>query len=386
MEYARLSISSSPTDMPGSPGDSKTTLRISQAALAPPPSKIGPRLEMLLLLAGGLLFATAHFLYYHFTDGRATMDTPLSQEWTIRIGTALAFLTKTCWTVAALVAHAQQVWRTVEEPGKRFDAATVDALFAVVADFTKFHRWRMMRHARTATAIAIVVWCLPLSAVFAPATLTVVPANAPQTISAEVPVIDFANATKFAQLATCSASSCGVQPIGDGGTAVQFRFPSAQTVVQTAATSSGGRIQQMVPVYPNSTYQISFFGPAILCTEAIPATVIDIDHIDNLTATVPDQVSVRETMYCLPALTAPFKMVTYLVLDSTYSRASFPTANMMFRRRMDRIRWRKSQMISAFFIAFNTIADYRCLQDQHARLQLLRLRAGERARQVSRRD
>lgn len=298
MDYAKLSESASTTNVPRSSSNSKTAIRMPQAALPPPPSLIGPQLEMFLLLAGGALFATAHFLYYHFTSGHAVLATHLSQEWTIRIGTAFALLTKTCWTVAILVAHAQQVWRTVEQPGKRLDAATVDALFAVASDFTKFRHMSMMRRARIATTMALIVWCLPLSAVITPATLTVVPAaSVGWSVSADVPMVDFTNATKFAELATCTPDVCGVQAIGDSNFAVQFRYPNAQTVVQTTATLSGGRIQQMAPAYLNSTYSISFFGPAILCTKADSATVEEIDRIDNLTATVPNQVSFRNTIF-----------------------------------------------------------------------------------------
>lgn len=44
----------------------------------------------------------------------------------------------------------------------------------------------------------------------------------------------------------------------------------------------------MVPMYPNSTYDIASFAPAFKCTAANQFTVADIDRIDNLTAPSPE--------------------------------------------------------------------------------------------------
>lgn len=170
----------------------------------------GSPLEMLLLFTGGTISAIAHQLYYHFLDGKPVSSTHISQEWVIRIGTGQAFLAKTCWKVAILIARAQQVWVTMDQ--KHLSLKTIDAMFTAATDFTSFRRWEMVSHAKIATLLALVAWFLPLSAIVTPSTLTVIPLSRPnaRTLTAEVPLVDFRNATRFAALSTYGLDECPV--------------------------------------------------------------------------------------------------------------------------------------------------------------------------------
>lgn len=241
-------------------------------------------IEMIVLLLLGIAGGVAHLVYYHSLDGRSVASQSISQEWAIRIGTGLAFLTKTVWTVAVLTAQSQQAWTTMDR--KPLAATTVDAMILAPTNFTKFRHISLIKHAKTATLLAAIAWCIPLSAIFTPATLTVEPTSQPdpQHKSAKVPSIDMTNVTKFATMATCAADSClsSIPPTAYG--AMQFRYPNAQTVLVTTAALSSGQIQSMTPQFPNSTYTTRFFGPALRCDNANQSAALSIETLDKMTA------------------------------------------------------------------------------------------------------
>lgn len=260
--------------------------------------KMRAPLEMTLLLLLGIIGAVAHQLYYHSLHGRTVSSQNVSQEWNIRIGTGLAFLTKTGWTVAVLVAQSQQVWTTMDRKTLSVDIA--DAMILAPTNFLKFRHFSFVRRAKTATLLALLVWCIPLSAIFTPATLTVVSVIQPnpRTLKAGVPMIDFANATNFAALGTCSPDACGVTAGPEVFGALQFTYPNAQTVLLAAAGASSGQIQAMVPKYPNSTYTVPFFGPAIQCQNANASAAQSIKDMYSATAPPYNQYQGRpETSY-----------------------------------------------------------------------------------------
>lgn len=73
---------------------------------------------MLGALAGGSIFAVTHHLFYYFLDGKNadqsySISNVSSQEISIALGTALAFLVKACLVFAVSVAFVQVFWRTI---------------------------------------------------------------------------------------------------------------------------------------------------------------------------------------------------------------------------------------------------------------------------------
>lgn len=281
---------------------------------------------MLGLLGLGALAAVGHLLYYHSLDGSRVSSSSVSQEWNIRIGTGLALIAMTAWTVTVVVAQAQRVWQTQDQ--KQLGLNTIDAVLTAATDFSAFRRGSMLARAKLATLLAFVVWLIPLSAVFTPATLTVVPNDRrnSRVIQETVPNIDFDSAAKFAGLATCSASRCGLTDTPSGiATAIQFRYPNAQTIVEIVSTMSSGRIQSMSPQYPNSTYTTSFYGPVFNCSAANSSTVTEIDRIDQLTNTTS---SASVTYYAfVPGLSSNNTLVAvdFAKLPTTWSEITNAT-------------------------------------------------------------
>ncbi|TPX18945.1 uncharacterized protein E0L32_011338 [Thyridium curvatum] len=247
----------------------------------------GAPTEMGVLVLVGFLGALGHLLFYHSMDGRSVSVAPLSQEWTLRIGSVLAFVAKTCWTVAVIVAHAQQVWTALDR--KNPSLKTIDAMFSSVSDFTNFRHFAMVRTAKVATVLAIVAWCIPLSTIVTPSTLTVVsaPRTSSHTVEATVPMVGFSNASNFAAMATCTKGLCplSLNPT-NSNSGIQYRYPNAQTVVLSSATCSSGRIQAMVQQYSNSSYRIGFHAPVLSCKKADDTAIASIQAVDK--QTVPD--------------------------------------------------------------------------------------------------
>jgi len=201
----------------------------------------------------------------------------------------LAFLVKTSWTMAVLVAHTQQVWMTMDR--KPLSLNTVDAMFGAVTDFTRFAHWKMLRSAKIATLLATVAWCLPLSAIVTPSTLTIEAISQTQSQSIEAPMVDFGNATKFATYMPCGAYECQSNTDDPDDPAVLFQSPNAQTVITSVASSSTGRVQDMPPPYPNATYALSFSAPYTKCDVANQSTIDAITTIDTSSAPTADTYS-----------------------------------------------------------------------------------------------
>jgi hypothetical protein len=70
-------------------------------------------LWMLIALLCGVGFATAHHCFYASFDGKRVDTASINQIWIVRIGTGLAFITKTMFVVAASLAYVQYQWLAI---------------------------------------------------------------------------------------------------------------------------------------------------------------------------------------------------------------------------------------------------------------------------------
>ena len=120
------------------------------------------------------------------------MDVPskISQEWNIRIGTGLAFVAKTSWTLAVLTAQVQHVWATIEK--KRLRPQDIDAMFLAPIDMVSLFRVKLLGKATIAMALAFLAWTIPISAIVTPSTLTVVNQNSTNIVPGTAPRVAFA--------------------------------------------------------------------------------------------------------------------------------------------------------------------------------------------------
>ncbi|KAF2463957.1 uncharacterized protein BDR25DRAFT_346929 [Lindgomyces ingoldianus] len=224
--------------------------------------------QMAVLLILGIAGSLVHFFYYRSLVGHVVDDGfSISQEWNIRIGTGLAFVSKTSWTFAVVVAHAQLVWMTMSR--KKLRLETIDGIIMAPTDLTKFFQWGSVRNAKVGTLLALVAWCIPISAIVTPSTLSVVSVVTTDAVSSTVPILDLNNVDKFADSTPCPNALLSFCPRAlnpeNLTSALIFRYASPQTDIQTVATASSGQIQAMTPLNVNESYSLQMYGPVMRC-------------------------------------------------------------------------------------------------------------------------
>lgn len=125
---------------------------------------------MLGLLLLALFAAIGHHLFYLYLDNREIDEAGIPQTWAIRIGNAFAYLFKTALVAALAVAYAQGFWFFVRR--KSFAISSLDHYFGVLSNPLLFLKADLLRNTSLLFGLAAVSWLLPISAVFAPGTLT----------------------------------------------------------------------------------------------------------------------------------------------------------------------------------------------------------------------
>lgn len=206
------------------------------------------------------------FLDYRSLVGKP-VDAPLqvSQEWNIRIGTGLAFIAKSSWTVAIITSQVQHVWRTVHN--KKLPPKVIDAAFLVSTDISFLVRLDLLRHAVVATILAVAAWGIPISAIFTPSTLTVTGYTSSRVVLDAVPAIDFNDYPRWARMTAIVDWPQREKDPGAprGPPRMRWETYSSQLGLQVTAITSSGRTEQMVPKFVNSTFLMEFNAPSIRC-------------------------------------------------------------------------------------------------------------------------
>ncbi|KAF5572748.1 hypothetical protein FPANT_12852 [Fusarium pseudoanthophilum] len=199
----------------------------------------------------GLVLAIGHHLYYHYLDGRI-IKSQNQQEWFLRVGTGIAFLTRALLSAAVGFAYTQILWRTLRSKSVTIEG--VNSLFGVLHNAWDFTTWELWTAAPALAAVAIIAWALPLIAVITPATLTVQVSDRPNItiVDAPIPLLDYNNMLNFAQFT------------GVGG--VGYYAPSSYVSRVLLSVASLGSILTFPAPFPNSSYSVDFHGPSISCS------------------------------------------------------------------------------------------------------------------------
>lgn len=119
--------------------------------VAPKVHWLKPTLMIGWLLLGAAV-ALGHHLYFLRVDGRVVQSKD-EQEWYSRIGTGLAFLTKTLLTAASTIAYVQLLWRTLRT--EAVSIGGVDALFGATTNAWNLLIWR---RGPLPAVVAAVLW------------------------------------------------------------------------------------------------------------------------------------------------------------------------------------------------------------------------------------
>ncbi|KAH7173900.1 uncharacterized protein B0J16DRAFT_406283 [Fusarium flagelliforme] len=210
--------------------------------------------SIVVLFLSGILAALAHHLYYQSLDRQPITRIP--QEWAIRIGTGLAFLSKACLGASAALAYQQYSWTILRSRALTFKS--IDNVMGLLSDPTCFLSARTNRHAFSCVLIAVAIWCIPLCAIAPPASLTVGDFTSEETIRGDVPLIDWG---KFSYTPSN----------GLGG----FNDSSQDTYRTVIAALYTNTVLPMTPEYQNSSYSLKFDGPRLRCGSVVNQTLFD---------------------------------------------------------------------------------------------------------------
>lgn len=242
---------------------------------------VQPTLTVAYLVLG-LFTAVSHHLYY-FSLHHDTIYTDGRQQWPIRIGTGLTFLTIALFKMAVSAAYTQYVWTKLRS--KTFSLLGIDQLFALTTDATGLFSKEILMRARSVAILALIVWymchsissrilslichrLLPIATTIPPATLSVASVVVPFVVRTTVPTLQ-TNVNRGGWTSDWSKNA--------------MRYwsptPSVQQLVARAAvdTTMGD-----IPAFgSNTSYSLTFPGPALKCDDATEIQQALMDHYKN---------------------------------------------------------------------------------------------------------
>lgn len=243
--------------------------------------------SIVILLLVGTSTAITHHLINTSLHDQAVGDA-VQQRWTSWIGSGLGFLTKVTLTAALGISRTQWVWLTLRKKWLTLNA--IDSLFGVISDPTLFLDWKMMRQAKVATVMAILMWIFPLAAILTPGTISVQTVAITDTVDCFVPSLVFgfdqiSNATRTAVGPNDSPLPFFVWKESSKEVLWNVRYMPAFRL--TAFTGTIARLADLPPVDlsglaqvqspgrstlgqhcgSNCTYTVQFLGPATTCSE-----------------------------------------------------------------------------------------------------------------------
>ncbi|KAF4624735.1 hypothetical protein G7Y89_g13434 [Cudoniella acicularis] len=215
------------------------------------------------MLAGLGLAIIHHFYYASLRDSEALSDTGLyiwntgSQEWKIRYGTALAFVSKTAMAAAISYAYQEHLWRTLQK--KAITIRGLDAASIVLDNLSSLFNAEYISKAKIGAVLVVLTWLLPLSTLVAPATLTVKPYTRLADSIMPVPVLNLSGHSEV--------DTYGIQ-----------RGRLLNIVLSRLALTTALQ-QSIVPIpviVPNSSYNLSFSGPSLKCETPNTQNITDL--------------------------------------------------------------------------------------------------------------
>ncbi|KAL3443119.1 hypothetical protein BJX65DRAFT_209519 [Aspergillus insuetus] len=209
--------------------------------------------------AGG---AVGHHFYYRSLDD-TVVNSIDQQTWAIRIGTGLAFLTRTFLVAAVGVAAAQEMWATLRK--KTIRLYGIDSMFAVLNNPISFFTWDLWVYAKTLTLLAIISWLIPLTAIITPATLSVRLLTTTNITQIRVPTVNFGSEDFWYPWVTFAGYGYISSPAPD------------ISRLAAAMTSSIETLPVPAP-FPNSSYTLDFWGPSYKC-EKLSEVIIEMEGV-----------------------------------------------------------------------------------------------------------
>ncbi|KAF2773458.1 hypothetical protein EJ03DRAFT_265063 [Teratosphaeria nubilosa] len=224
-------------------------------------------------LALGLAFAIGHHEFYTSLAGTPAPTNDLKvlgtmvsrQQVNIAIGTAMAFIVKSCFEVAISIAFVQVLFRVIRRASGGMTVEDIDTASSALTSIWAFMKMfsRILRNP-TLIVLGVLCWLLPLASVVTPATLTInstlrVPL---ETVMARVPTLDFRNLAFASSISAPRQRMTSTIP-----ETYTYSGPSVKVQGIANAVGAGGGIQPFTSPYTNASWNIRFPGPALQCSK-----------------------------------------------------------------------------------------------------------------------
>ncbi|RPA76334.1 hypothetical protein BJ508DRAFT_379502 [Ascobolus immersus RN42] len=226
--------------------------------------KIQPAMAALCFVLG-LGAAIGHHVYNTVLDEQDVGD---GQMWSKWIGNGLAYFAKTMFVATVGVAWRQQIWNVVR---KRFISIEgVDTLFNLLGQPVGFFKMEVWKNGLFAVLVAIFAWLIPLAAILAPTTLSIVDGKSIESDKCFVPSLNI-----------FSRDGPEIMPqLFKDGTVANVDGSLKALSMKTA-------YGQQIVDYPspcgvNCTYNIDFVGPTYKCEEKPVTAQVIADERWNL--------------------------------------------------------------------------------------------------------
>jgi hypothetical protein len=242
------------------------------------------------LMVGLLVLATTtaigHHFFYNYLNLKQVAYVSIPQTWVIRVGNGFAFLFKSLLVAAVGIAFYQRFWYSAGRESLQLQS--VDAIFGVLKNPFKFFNADLVLRTKVLFILALIAWLLPITAIFAPGSLT------GSTLSSASLMLVF-------NPQTIGTTTYNVPVLALGRDVGLFQTGSAQTfqggsigfkrfILGVFSTGQMGTWPS--PCGSNCTYTISFPGPALSCVAGNPngtnVPLLSADQIIyNATASYP---------------------------------------------------------------------------------------------------
>ncbi|KAI0145594.1 hypothetical protein GGR57DRAFT_506788 [Xylariaceae sp. FL1272] len=177
------------------------------------------------------------------------------QQINTAIGVIFAAVVKALLSIAVGYAQQQLIWRAIKK--RAVELGLIDGLFSSKTNVIDLFNVRLWWRFPCAMLLAVIYWLLPLTAVVAPATLSVNPSSLVTTHTMmAVPTIDFLYG-KFRGDISGNVL----------GSTENYTEPLGQVTRAVTRSLFSGDVVSLEAPFSNSTYHTSFFGPVLRCQD-----------------------------------------------------------------------------------------------------------------------
>ncbi|KAF7854219.1 hypothetical protein EAF04_010516 [Stromatinia cepivora] len=210
-----------------------------------------PIVWMAIWILLGVVVGLGHHFAYQNLDQQPQYI--FSQTWVHNLGSAAAFLVKTSFTLTILLALQEVLWFSFRR--KAIKISLLDKLFTLSSNPFSFVPSAFV-NAPFATGLAGFVWFIPISAILSPGSLVV------------GPMVTFSYSTcNVPTFAAASSNISFYQMIPDSDPpAIQGSNPGIQKLANQIF-AQGTILESESPCGANCSFQLSFYGPALQCTQ-----------------------------------------------------------------------------------------------------------------------